>query len=89
MVVKAKVGRRRYIIVENSGNLHSLIEKIKGIDRKSKIIECIDNLCIIRCRHWYKEDIIRFLNSNGIKTYRTTGTIRRARRVISGISLEG
>ncbi len=86
MVVKDKVGRRRYIIARNMPYLRRLIEEIRKIDDKAKIVYFDDRFAIIRCRHWHKEAIIQFLNKQGIKTYKTTGTIKKAKRIIRGIT---
>ncbi len=85
MVVRDRIGRRRYIIVQNSEKLKKLIGEMKKIDRSTKIILRLDNFAVIFCRHWYKEDIIEYLQKRGVKTYRTTGTIKKARRIISAL----
>ena len=89
MVVKEKVGRRRYIIVENTWKLEDIIGEIKKIDNKSKVITKIGDFSIILCRHWYKERIIDFLKSYNIRTYRTTGTIKQAKKVIKNLQEDG
>ncbi len=85
MVVKDKVGRRRYIIVNNSESLKNLFIELKKIDSFSKIIKQTGGYSIVRCHHRYRDKIIAVLNENGVKTYRTTGTIRKALRIIRSI----
>ena len=88
MVVKDKIGRRRYIIVENAEELDSVMRDIRKIDNKARIITRIDNFSIIFCRHWYKERVIEILKSRGINTYRTAGTIKKAKEFIKIIQGE-
>jgi len=81
VVVKEKVGRRRYIIVENSHGWGEIFKEIKRIDERAKVI-MKDDYIVLRCRHWYKDEIIEILNSRGFRTFTTTGTIRRAKEEI-------
>ena len=82
VVVKDKIGRRRYIVARNSPRLKKLIYEIRRIDERAKIIYFDDRFAVIRCRHWYKERIIEFLKERNIETYRTTGTIKKAKKII-------
>ncbi len=89
MVVRDRVGRRRYIVVKYSPEIKSLIEKMREVDPKVKIIVRINGFAILFCRHWYKGKIIEILRRNGIKTYRTTGTIKKAKKMISTLQCGG
>ena len=82
MVVKDKIGRRRYIIVSGEKKIHPLMKDIKKIDKRSKIVFENDKFTVIFCRHWYKDRIIDFLKSQNIETYYTTGTIKKAKKII-------
>ena len=82
MVVKDKIGRRRYIIARGEKKIHPLMKEIKKIDKRSKIVFENDNFTVIFCRHWYKDKIIDFLKSQNIETYYTTGTIKKAKKII-------
>ncbi len=83
MVVRDRVGRKRYIIVENKKILRRIIHEIREkIDDKAKISYYEDDFAILFCRHWFKENIIEFLNSKGIKTYATSGTIKKAKEIM-------
>ena len=72
MVVKSKVGRRRYIVGRDSAKLDTLMREIKGIDERAKIIHRDGSFFILRVRHWYKEEAIKALNENGVETLITT-----------------
>ncbi len=86
VVVKDKVGRRRYIIAKNDKLVRVFIREIRDrIDEKAKIVYYDDFFVIIKCRHWYKDEIIKFLQSRGINTYKTTGTIKKAKKMLSGL----
>ncbi len=81
MVVKDKVGRRRYIITQDALDLQKALENI-GKYRKIKFILRESGYAVIRCKHWHKEEIIKILQDEGIETYHTTGTIKSAKRWI-------
>ncbi len=85
MVVKDNIGRRRYILLKNVPKIRKLINEIRKIDSWAKIVYYDDNFAILRCRHWYKDDILEILHDNGIKTYRTSGTIKKTKRIMRGI----
>ncbi|EDY36114.1 hypothetical protein ABOONEI_2101 [Aciduliprofundum boonei T469] len=85
VVVKDKIGRRRYILLKNEPKIRKLINEIRKIDSWAKIVYYDDNFAILRCRHWYKDDILEILHNNGIKTYRTSGTIKKTKRIMQGI----
>ncbi len=87
MVVKDRVGRRRYIILENSPRVDGLLRRIREVDDRAKIVYRDSNFILLRCRHWYKDKVLKILWDNGIKTYRTTGTIRKAKRIMKGIRI--
>ena len=89
MVVKDKIGRRRYIIAKNEKKLIFLMNDVRSIDKKSKIIFTTGDFAVIFCRHWYKDKIVELLKSKNVKTYYTTGTIKRARRVIKVLQEDG
>lgn len=81
MVVKDKVGRRRYIIVQNSPDLQKVLKNISK-HRNIQFILSENGYSIIRCKHWYKDELIRLLQNNGVMTYHTTGTIKSAKQWI-------
>ena len=86
MVVKDKIGRKRYIILEKSDKIWEIMMEIRKIDTNAKIILKDEKFILLRCKHWYKEEIIRTLNENGIKTYKTTGTIKKAKKIMTGLN---
>ena len=88
MVVKDRIGRRRYIIVMNVPKLRKLIYEIRRIDTAAKIAYYEEEYAVVRCRHWYKEKIIEYLRKMGIKTITTTGTIKKAKRIIKNLKLK-
>ena len=87
MVVKDKVGRRRYILLRNEPSIRKLIKDIREIDERAKIVYYDDNFAILRCRHWYKDEILQFLWDRGIKTYATSGTIKKIKRIMKSIKI--
>ncbi len=89
VVVKDRVGRRRYIIARNTPQLRRLISQIRKIDPAAKIAYFDESYALIRCRHWYKEKVIEFLNSHGVKTYITTGTIKKGKKIIEKLKARG
>ncbi len=87
MVVKEKVGRKRYIIILNSPIIMDLIKKLRkkvGID--VKFIKTIGNFSIIRVRHTEKDKLIENLRKENIITIKTTGTIKKAKKIIRNYS---
>ena len=83
MVVKEKRGRYRYILFKNNGESREQIAaKIKKSPVKIKIAFYSDEYAIVRCRHTDKEAAISFLNSIGMKTLKTSGTIKKLKRLI-------
>ena len=85
MTVKDRIGRRRYIIVEDSEELLRVIKRIKEVDKSAKIIK-IGGFALVRCKHWFKGEVIKKLNEMGIQTYKTTGTIKKAKKIIKGLA---
>ncbi len=84
MVVRDRVGRKRYVIVENKKILRKIIHEIREkIDEKAKISYHNDDFAILFCRHWFKENVIKFLNTRGLKTYKTAGTIKKAKEIMN------
>ncbi len=86
MVVKDKIGRKRYIILEKSDKIGAVMREIKKMDPSAKIIIKDERFILLRCKHWYKDEIIRILNENGVMTYRTTGTIKKAKKIMAGLN---
>ena len=83
MVVKEKRGRYRYILFKNNGKSREQIAvKIKKSPVKIKIAFYSDEYAIARCRHRDKEAAISFLNSIGMKTIKTSGTIKKLKKLI-------
>ena len=82
MVVKDKIGRRRYIIAEKNDKLKNLLAQFGG-----KIAYEDGKFVVIFCKHFMKDFAIKVLNSAGIKTYKTTGTIKKAKKIISNLHL--
>ncbi len=85
MVVKDRVGRRRYILLRNDARLRRFINEIRKIDEKAKIVYYNENFAILRCRHWYKDEILRLLWKNGFVTYATSGTVKKTKKIMRSI----
>jgi len=81
MVVREKVGRKRYILFLSKGkNREEIIEMVKG---KYYLAYYSKNFGIIRCRHTEKEKAIQFLKKHSFKTLKTSGTIKKLKEYIS------
>ncbi len=85
VVVKSKIGRRRYIIAENSPEMKRAVKKIMEFEPWCRVVLVQKKFAVVRCRHWNKERVINVLNDFGIKTCRTTGTIKKAKRIIESL----
>ena len=86
MVVRDKVGRKRYILFFNEGKSKGeVIKAIKGayLAYHSKIFS------IVRCKHTEKDKMIEFLNKAGFKTVKTAGTIKKLKKYINNFSQGG
>ena len=80
MVVKDKIGRRRYIIAEKKENLDEIIKEFKG-----RIVYENEKFAVIFCKHYLKDFALKTLHENSVKTYKTTGTIKKAKKIISNL----
>ncbi len=87
MVVKDKVGRRRYILIKNDPRLRKFVSEIRKIDEKAKIVYYNDDFAILRCRHWFKDKILHLLWDNGFQTYSTSGTIKKTKRIMRSLKI--
>ena len=83
--MKDRVGRRRYIIAKNTPMIRKIIKDVRKIDSGAKIVYFDKDYVVIRSRHWYKERVIEYLNKNGVVTCTTTGTIKKAKKIIMGL----
>ncbi len=92
MTVRAKAGRRRYILFEFEGlltpgrfnrTLERELEK-RGLQRDKLRLRTVflqDGVGIVRCSHLYREEVAEALNSlriegADIRTLRTSGTLK-------------
>ena len=82
MVVKDIVGRRRYIIVEKKENLEEIIKEFKG-----RIVYENEKFAVIFCKHYLKDFALKTLHENSVNTFKTTGTIKKAKKIISNLHL--
>ncbi|MCD6171021.1 MAG: hypothetical protein J7J36_01170 [Thermoplasmata archaeon] len=80
MVVKDRIGRKRYILFSTGGQKKA--EIIKVIKNKAYLVFYNKKYGIVRCKHTEKENIIKFLSSTGFKTIKTSGTIKTLKEVI-------
>jgi len=81
MVVKEKTGRKRYILFFTHGRKkHEIIRIIKN---RAYLAFYSKDFAIARCRHTRKDEIIEFLSSQGFKTLKTSGTIKKLKRYIN------
>ncbi len=81
MVVREKVGRKRYILFFNKGKSRDEIQKlIKG---KAYLAYHSKFFSIVRCKHTEKEKVIAFLKENSYKTVKTSGTIKKLKKQIN------
>ncbi len=83
MVVKDRIGRRRYIIVYNVDDLGSIM---RSISKKFRIdinfIFKTDHYSVFRIKHWDKERLLSLLRDFNIPTLRVTGTVKKAKEIV-------
>ncbi len=87
MVVKDKIGRRRYILARNEPQLRALIKDIRKIDEWAKIVYYDEKFAIIRCKHWHKDKVLEFLHVHDVETYATSGTIKKTKKIMKSIKI--
>lgn len=92
MTVRAKIGRRRYILFEYEGGLsysrfNRALERaffalgLRKEEAGLRTIVVMDGIGIVRCSHIYRERVTEILNSmkvdgSEIITLRTSGTLK-------------
>ncbi len=82
MVVKEKIGRQRYILfIVNGIKKERLYDILK--ERKLKLSFYDGKYGIVKCKHIEKEETIDFLNKKGLKTIKTSGTIKKLKKLVS------
>ncbi|MCI0497635.1 MAG: hypothetical protein L0Z54_05020 [Thermoplasmata archaeon] len=85
MVVKDRVGRRRYILAmlpRTGGDeaLANALEAARGASPRLKVIDRSSDLVLVRCDHRTVAEVRRLLNEMGLETIVTSGTISGAER---------
>lgn len=88
MVVKDKIGRKRYVIVYNVENLPEILKHIHlkfHIDLK--FILKLGHYSVIKIPHKDKEKFLELIHEFNIITIKTTGTIRKAKEIIKNREL--
>jgi hypothetical protein len=85
MVVKDRVGRRRYILarVPEGTSTDSLITMAKRSGDQGvplRIIDHQDGFVLVRCRHLDVQNVRDDLNGDGLETIVTSGTIKGAEK---------
>ena len=80
MVVKDRIGRKRYILFSTKGQKKA--EIIKAIGNKTYLVFYNKKYGIVRCKHTEKDSTIKFLSSIGFKTLKTSGTIKTLKEII-------
>jgi len=83
VVVKDKVGRRRYVLarVPEGTTTDSLVTMAKRHEREGVtfwIIDHHDGLVLVRCKHFVVQEVRDTLNDEGLETVVTSGTIKGA-----------
>ena len=81
MVIKERIGRKRYILFLNEGK--SKNEILNLIDGRAYLAFYSKNFAIVRCKHTEKDKIIAYLKSMGFKTIKTSGTIKKLKKYIN------
>ncbi|MCI4434236.1 MAG: hypothetical protein JHC29_02035 [Thermoplasmata archaeon] len=88
MVVKDKIGRKRYVIIYNVKDLGLIL---KSISKKFKIdfqfIFKSGHYAVVRVKHWDKERFVSLLNDFNVPTLKVTGTIKKAKEIIKNREL--
>jgi hypothetical protein len=90
MVVKDKIGRKRYIVSYSNMKKVDLDAFLRDLaikyQIKASIIVYNNGFNILRCKHLDKDRLINILNSKNFKTYKVTGTIKKAKEIVSMIN---
>ncbi|MGC8609774.1 MAG: hypothetical protein ACP5LM_00280 [Thermoplasmata archaeon] len=83
MVVKDKIGRKRYIILYETPNFNSFLRHINVKSNMNvKIVYREDKFLILRINHKLKEKLLNLAKEYNIITIKTTGTIKKAKKLI-------
>jgi len=93
MVVKDKVGRKRYIVFQQKdGKFHKgeMIAVLNRSTEKPYLMMLEGKYGIVFIRHWHQKEVTEFLNKshtiNGktvvLKTIKTSGTARKAKKIL-------
>ncbi len=89
MVVKDKIGRKRYIVSYCNMKKVDLDDFLKDVTRKYQIKVSIilynNGFNILRCKHLDKDRLINILNTKNFKTYKATGTVKKAKEILAMI----
>lgn len=84
MVVKEIVGRHRYILFyTNEMGKNEIVRRIKKYGDSIKLAFYNGKYCIVKIPHKEKEQVIGFLRNVGIETIKTSGTIKKLKKLIS------
>lgn len=83
MVVKDKIGRKRYVIVYNVDNLGTILRLIsKKFRIDMHFILKSNHYSVVRIKHWDKDRFISLMKDFNIPTVKVTGTVRKAKEIV-------
>jgi len=88
MVVKDKIGRRRYVIVYSTENLSEILKHLHlKFHVDLKFMFKLGHYAVIRIPHEDKDRFLELLNDFNVPTLKTTGTIKKAKEIIKNKEL--
>jgi RNase P/RNase MRP subunit POP5 len=89
MVVKDKIGRKRYVVSYckmKKTDLESFLREVMSkYHIKVNIIIYLDGYSILKCNHLDKDKFVDLLNIQNFKTFKVTGTIKKAKEILAKI----
>lgn len=89
MVVKEKTGRKRYIVLFCSQKREDLEDFLKEIRMKyqikTRIILYYNGFSIIKFSHLDKDRFVHLLMLHNLKTYKVTGSVKKAKEILNMI----
>ncbi|MDP8012164.1 MAG: hypothetical protein ACP5F1_04430 [Thermoplasmata archaeon] len=88
MVVKDKIGRKRYVIVYNTDNLSDILKHIHlKFHMNLRFILKLGHYSIIKIPHYEKNKFLELLMEFNVPTMKTTGTLKKAKEIIKNKEL--
>ncbi len=83
MVVKQKIGRKRYIILYETPGFNGFLRHVNTkSDINAKVVYRDTKFIILRVPHRFRDKLLFLAKEHNILTLKTTGTIKKAKNLI-------